>query len=912
MGKITQDGRLMAIQTPLGKDFLLIKNLRVKEDISKLFKMDIDVVHEEKPGSTKPQHVDPKSILGQSVTVLIQQPDDNKTHRTFNGIVNSFSLLGRDQNFTHYNLEVVPQLWKLTQMRQSQIFQNMTVPGILKKLFEGLEVVWATQGRFYPRNYCVQYRETDFAFASRIMEEEGIFYFFEHEGGKHKLVVANTDQSHPKCPSKSTIPFVHKTEGEGNVPSIVQWDDDHILRSGKVTFWDHKFELPGKHLEADKPSINNIADNLQWELYDFPGGYARKYDGIDPGGGERPVDLQEIFTDNKKTANTAMEIIDSRYKVSYGEGYCCSMTAGHKFKFTEHPGKDTNGQYVITSIFHNISQSPDYQSESVLDAPYENKFRCIKQGQGAPTFRAEQKTPKPIVYGSQTAIVVGPAGEEIFTDKYGRVKVQFHWDRDGGGDQRSSCWLRVAQIWAGNAWGSMFIPRVGFEVVVSFLEGDPDQPIIIGSVYNAANMPHYEMPKFKSVSGIKSRSYPYDGKGYNEFRIEDRAGAEQVFIRSQKRMDVRVRGSLYETCGGNRNEVIGLKQENEPGGNLAVTVAGNYDLHVKENMYIGIDKDLNEVIKGEVVREYKKNSATFVTGKSEFNAKSIIFEASASISLKVGGSAVVIDPSGVTIVGPTVRINSGGSGTPVATGSITDVIDAIVSDNGSPGNLEKRAVAAERKWRKLKPGNSVAPPRKGEDPRVTEIRGILANSEEGRRALEIYDRYGVEPTFREGEGSTFDSDTNTVNLDPNEDPTTSALTFVHEMQHAQEHNERTSGDIHNDSRDEYVNEMLQEEVDGTVRSIEARNELAENGTDVSDAHFPLEQEYQEAHDQAIADARAADPDISDADAEAIGKEAGRQRVEDGFNNGEVVTSNTDQTYPDYYGNAWDGVHPDGI
>lgn len=191
------------------------------------------------------------------------------------------------------------------------------------------------------------------------------------------------------------------------------------------------------------------------------------------------------------------------------------------------------------------------------------------------------------------------------------------------------------------------------------------------------------------------------------------------------------------------------------------------------------------------------------------------------------------------------------------------------------------------------------------------MRGTLANSEQGRHALEVYDRYGVNSTFNGGNGSTFDGSTNTMNLDPTEDPTTSALTFVHEMNHAEEHHEGTSGDIHNMGRQEYVDEMLQEEIDGTVDSIEARNELAANGTDVSNSHFPLEGEYQAAHDQAVADARANNPNISDADAEAAGRAAGRQAVADGFNNGTVVTSNTNQKYPDYYGNAWDGAHPGG-
>lgn len=905
----TQDGRLLNITTPKGKDYLLLNRISANEGLSQLFQIDVELLREENEAGATPTFISPNEMIGQPVTITIHQSEDH-AERTFRGIINRFSRGDRSTRFSYYYATIVPNVWVLTQNVQSRIFQHITVPDILKKVFEGFDVDYEIQGDFKKRNYCVQYRESDFAFASRLMEEEGIYYYFDHAGGSDKLVIANTPQSHRDCPTATQIPyFVELGSKEGYIARVTNLTVDYQLQTGHIAFWDYHFQLPTNKLQAVQPSRFNVGGNQQLEFYDFPGGYARKYDGINSGGGDQPAELNNVFPDSEKTAKTVMEALDAQYEVINGSSTFCSMSAGHKLELIKHPTGSLNQQYILTSVTHQAEQSPDYISDEIVSEPYMNNFTWIPY---KIPFRPMKTTVKPSVLGCQTAVVVGPQGEEIFTDKYGRVKVQFHWDREGKYNPDSACWLRVGTSIAGNKWGTMFIPRIGQEVIVDFLEGDPDQPIIVGSVYNPQTMPHYELPKYKTLSYIKTRTTPDDGKGFNELRFEDKQGKEQVFIHSQKRMDVRVRQSLYETCGGNRQERIGMRSDNQPGGNLAVSVGGNYDLHVKGAMYIGIDKKLNETVKGEVVEDYQSSLATLVKNKAELNAMEIIMEAKTKISLKVGGNCIVIDPSGITIAGTLTKINSGGFGTETGDPTIEDPLDAEAADTGQPGYLDRPRSGGGRGGRNrrhLKSQHHIAPPRPGEDARITAMRNTLANSAQGRHALEVYDRYGVNPTFRPGEGSTFDGGTNTTNLDPSEDPTTSALTFVHEMQHAQEHHEGTTGDINDPSRDNYVNEMLQEEIDGTVNSIEARNELAANGTDVSGAHFPLENEYQQAHDQAIADARAANPNISDEEAAAIGRAAGRQRVADGFQNGEVVTSNTNESYPDYYGDAWDAANP---
>lgn len=689
MEKITQKDRVLQISTPLGDDFFLPRRMIVREGISELFSIDMEVLHQEGKDRYQTTIVKPESILGQSVSVTVTLTDKDKRH--FSGIVNRLSQGSRTAAFSFYRISIVPHIWPLTQSSQSRVFQDMKVPDILKKVFDGYSIIDKMTGDHKPRNYCVQYRETDFDFASRIMEEEGIFYFFRNEDGMDKLVLGDTADAHIDCPNKSDFTYLNTELGGSHDPHpIMTWKVDHELQTGKITLWDHHFEKPQENFSIEEMSRHDMNGNQEMELYDFPGAYAKRYDGIDKGGSEQPDQLVNIYSERGKAAGILRDLRDAYFAVSHGMARAATFTTGHKFKLNGHPTKDFNKSHLLLTVEHVVNQSPEYMSGATPDIVYENNFTCIPIGEGAPNFRPKVKTRKPIVHGTQTATVVGkPGDEEIFTDKYGRIKVMFHWDREQKKDPSSSCWLRVARDLAGNKWGTMHIPRVGQEVLVDFLHGDPDQPIAVGSVYNAETMPHYELPKFKTLTYIKTRTTPDDGKGYNELRFEDKANKEQVFVRSQKRMDVRVRGSLYETCGGSRNEVIGLKQENQPGGNLAITVAGCYDLHVKESNYIGIDADLNETVKGNVAEDFQGNHSTQVKSKRELNAQEITLEAMSKITLKVGGSFVSIDLSGVTISGPMVKINSGGAGMGTTPADMMEPVDAEPSDTGEPGYLEK-------------------------------------------------------------------------------------------------------------------------------------------------------------------------------------------------------------------------------
>lgn len=657
MAEYTQDNRLISVITPLGKDQLLLIGFAGQEAISQLFHFQLDLLAE------NGTDVAFDRLLGQRVSIEIVLRSGAK--RYLNGICNRVSQGERDATFTAYHLEIVPQLWLLTRRAQSRIFQQISVPDILRKVLQGLDVSYELQGTFHPRDYCVQYRETDFNFISRLMEEEGIYYFFKHTATGHTLVIANTPQSHPDLPEQSKIIYEDVAEDRLDEDRIYDWEKVQELRSGKYTLWDHSFELPHKHLEADRQimdsvevgSVNHklkVGGNDQLEIYDFPGEYAQRFDGVTPGGGDRSGDLQKIFEDNKRTVDIRMQEEALPSIVIQGNSNCRQFVSGHKFTLERHFNAD--GQYVLTGVSHSARYSGDYRSGQGGDDLYSNSFSCIPVGL---PFRPARNTPKPFVQGTQTAVVVGPAGEEIFTDKYSRVKVQFHWDREGQENADSSCWIRVATVWAGKRWGAVHIPRIGQEVIVAFEEGDPDQPIIIGSVYNASEMPPYDLPEHKTRSGIKSRSSKTEGVGgFNEIRFEDKKGEEQVFIHAERNQDIRIKNDLFETVGGDGK------------GEAHFIVEKDRLTKIKGDDHYQVQGDLNSKVDGTVSLtaganvEEKVGTKYAVDAGMEIHIKSgmtLILEAGVQLSLKVGGNFIDINPAGVFIQGTMVMINSGGA-----------------------------------------------------------------------------------------------------------------------------------------------------------------------------------------------------------------------------------------------------------
>jgi type VI secretion system secreted protein VgrG len=668
MSTTTQDKRLLELQTPLGKDALVIRGIHGREGISHLYSFEIDAF------GSNDEPADFSAIVGQPAWVSATLKDHNK--RYFHGIVKSFARGARGNFNTAYRMEIVPTFWLLSQRTQSRIFQQMPVPEILKKVLEGLDTDFELAGTFEPRDYCVQYRESDFAFASRIMEEEGIYYFFRHTEDGHTLVLANTPQSHEELPFDSNISYDADRGGMEEDAIIYSWEKQQVLKPGKVTLWDHSFELPHKPLDAQEMVDEDIqvgevshklklAGNDKLELYDFPGGYAQRFDGIAPAGSERSGDLQKIYEDNHRTAKIRMqqETVNALQITALSDHL--NIIPGYKFTLEDH--YSDNDVYVITSANVSIFQAGSYgATDADISPDPEISFTCIPYKL---PFLPNRITPKPTIYGTQTAVVTGPAGEEIFTDKYGRVKVQFFWDRHGKFDGTSSCWTRVASPWAGKQWGMIHIPRIGQEVIVAFEEGDPDQPIIVGSVYNSDQMPPHELPANKTQSGIKSRSTPGAGsQNLNEIRFEDKIGNEHIFIHGEKDIHVRCKASYFETIGGDFNQAVGGASRTEIKGKKSLKIGGDHAVNVAGVMTTDVGADALIQAGGALALAGKQIGllSGTVLGVNSPDvgvdaSNSIVLQAGSGITLACGDNFITINSGGVFIKGSTVFINSGGA-----------------------------------------------------------------------------------------------------------------------------------------------------------------------------------------------------------------------------------------------------------
>ncbi len=531
---LTQDNRLMAIDTPLGRDVLLLTGFRGAEAISSPFSFELSLISEN-------HDISFESIIGKNVTVSLVLADGQQ--RVFNGLVSRFCQgrgggeEGSDPRFSHYAATMVPWVWLLQHMADVRIFQELNAPDIIEKIFRESgfnDFRIKLSGSYEKRDYCVQFRETHFNFVSRLMEEEGIFYYFEHERGKHTLILADSPSEHKNCP--------HQESARYQISAGMPLEEDVIqglvkaqeVKPAKMTLNDYNYSMPNTDLRSSVSS-RQVQGQGEREVYDFPGLYPNK------GRGERLTTVR-------------MEEEEARITTIEGSSNCRAFTTGYRFTLKDHYKNDWNNRaYVLTEIEHEGSQGgnfPGARGEGGFS--YSNRFRCIPIDV---PFRPESRATKPVVHGTQTAVVVGPAGEEIYTDELGRIKVQFHWDRKGKKDENSSCWIRVGQLWAGAQWGAVFIPRIGQEVIVAFLEGNPDRPLVIGCVYHQSNQPPLDLPGEKTRSTVKSDS-TIGGGGFNEIRFEDKKGQEEIYVHAEKDQTIEVGNDENRTVNHDRTITI--------------------------------------------------------------------------------------------------------------------------------------------------------------------------------------------------------------------------------------------------------------------------------------------------------------------------------------------------------------------
>jgi type VI secretion system secreted protein VgrG len=566
----TQENRLITIDTPLGKDVLLLDEFGGSEGLSSLFRFELSLFSED-------HNIAFTNIIGKSVTISIMLADGDK--RFINGIVSRFSQgrggdeAGGDPHFSFYTATIVPWLWLLTRTTDSRIFQNLSAPDIVEKIFrekDFSDFKILLQGSYEKRDYCVQYRETDFNFVSRLLEEEGIFYFFEHEDGKHTLVLADRPQGHKPCPNQNSARYEISAGGwlEEDTITALKWSQE--IMAGKYTLNDYNFKTPSADLNVEVPSSQHIGPGER-EFYDYPGLYTKRSSG-------------------DSLSNIRMQEEEAQITSLTGSSSCRAFASGYRFLLQDYYRQDMNDkEYVLTSIQHQASQGGGYVSQDAgYEFNYQNDFNCMPFDV---PYRPPRNTLRPLVHGTQTAIVVGPAGEEIYTDEHGRIKVQFHWDREGKNDDKSSCWMRVGQLWAAGGWGALFIPRIGQEVIVDFLEGDPDRPIVIGCVYHGTNKPPYSLPADKTKSTIKSNS-SLGGGGFNEFRFEDKKGREEIFLHGQKDWTILIEHDKNQTVGNdetlsvgrNRDKTVGVNQSETIGVNKTIAVGANHTETIGGNM----------------------------------------------------------------------------------------------------------------------------------------------------------------------------------------------------------------------------------------------------------------------------------------------------------------------------------------
>lgn len=706
---VVQRDRLLQLTTPLETDVLLLERVNGNAAVSSLFSYHLELLADrQRKNDTK---VKPEELVGSAFTATMELADGS---RCINGIVKQFVQGHADERFAHYTAEIVPWMWLLTLQSDCCVYQDQSTPDIVKFVLDTLKELYPDLVNYelqLMRDYekwdcCIQYRETDFNFISRLMEHEGIFYFFRHSAGKHTLVIADSLSAFEDLDPVSEFHLEHE-QGYGEREDTVNAILRHVwLQPGSVTTRDHHFELPGKTLQNIKKVAKPIANNTKLDMYDYPGEFAQYFN--EPGGR-----LPNVSQYGEVLTGVRSEEDECAARLLSGDSCVRCFMPGFRFDL-DASDDDLSNKYVLLSVDETILQNPSYVSDDEKSGGYSNRFTCIPFGD---VYRPRRITPKPLISGPQTAVVTVKKGEESWLDKYGRIRLQFHWDQLGQDDEKSTCWVRVAQPWAGARWGAHFWPRVGQEVVVEFLEGDPDKPLITGSVYNAANMPPYELPANYTRSGIITRSSKQGGAAnFNELRFEDKKGDEQLFINAEKDMDLRVEhdsreyimNDSHQKIDGGRVELVAkdkhthLKADyfEKIDANVSRSVGSDEKEQIKGNRSLKVNGSLKESVgqdmslKVGTSYDHKTGTKHAVEAGQEIHLKAgvkVILEAGLQLTIKASGGFVDIGPSGVTIQGMLVNINSGGSAgsgsgcSPKDPEDPKDTKDPDVADDGSKG-----------------------------------------------------------------------------------------------------------------------------------------------------------------------------------------------------------------------------------
>ena len=689
--------KVMEIKTGSGGDFLVI-GMEGNEELGRLSEYRVRLVGE-LDMLDKPKDVDFDALLGTTATVTMKIDDDHPRH--FNGYITRMQQGDQMGRFETFTATLKPWLWFATRTVNSKVFQKQSVKEIVSDVLKvySTDVEWRLiSASLYPKlDYCIQYQESDFDFVSRLLEHVGIYYFFEHTDSKHTMVLIDAMAKHKSKPIKDPISWGNTMKYSW---TAINWRVGQEVRSAKTVVRDFDYLAPATEIKGEETSTASTAKLGDSEVFEFMGKAVQN-------SVKDEAQAQPAADAATQRAKMLMQELTSLAETATATTNAYDVSVGTTFKLSNHPRGEENVNYLIVSANYRMEFADHEAVDDLKQGRKTSGFLCdfVVNSMSAGDFRAARKTPKPRIYGPQTATVVGKSGNEIETDKHGRIKVQFHWDRKGEKNENSSCWVRVAQPWAGKGYGMFGLPRLGHEVVVQFLDGDPDYPLVTGSVYNNDNMPAWKLPDQATVSGVKTQSSKEGtAKLANELRFDDKKDKEYIWFHAEKDFHRLVEHDAFDWVGNNESVKVVLTRKEVIGENWFMDITKDVmhnmgkDLHVKvagDIFYTGgatyqlkLEKDYSAKIGGDLgvdvggktqLKSMGDIALQSTTGKLSLKAgdagdllaegmtikikgaTTVAIEGGVQVSLKAGGSFVDIGPSGVSIVGAMVMINSGGA-----------------------------------------------------------------------------------------------------------------------------------------------------------------------------------------------------------------------------------------------------------
>lgn len=650
----------------LGDDELLFRRMVGREELGRLSEYRLELMRPQKHDP-----IDPEDLLGTQATVKLLRT--NQEHRYINGWITSVEIGGAAGRFDLYHVMLRPWLWHLTLGSDCRIFQDKSALEIIQAVFGDYSSAQVDTskltGTLRSRPYCVQYRESDFNFVSRLMEEEGIWYYFTHAENQHTLVLANAKSAHVALPEATLGWSPQQKDDQTREDVVTQWRRAQRLRSLKFTHDDYDYESPTTSLLKSDTRTTKYPNPGDLEVYDWPGTYTWPADAKNADQGDFGAKLE-------------VRRLESGHVYAQAATPCRSVGAGMTFTLEDHPWHA--GDYLITAAHIEIDIGDSEATEATRGFGVRSRLQLVPKDVD---FVSDALTRKPFVQGPQTATVVGPSGDEIHVDRLGRVKVHFRWDRVGQKNEQDTCYIRVATPWASKGYGMITTPRIGDEVVVSFLEGDPDRPLITGSVYNGDNLPPYELPAQATVYGIRSRSTKQGAAtNFNELRFDDKKGSEYIWFQAEKDRHGLVKNDATDEVTRDNQTKIGRDHKGSVGNNYDFKIGNVAKVEVAADASVKVGGDLNSEVTGAfglkvgsdvdikggaavklssgAAMDINSGAAITITGSAAVHitgSGGVVIDGASSLTIKAGSGSVVLDGGGVSITGGTVKINSGGS-----------------------------------------------------------------------------------------------------------------------------------------------------------------------------------------------------------------------------------------------------------